>query len=202
MKLLYATTNYSKIHNMKRRLEGLPIEIVTPKDLNIDIDVIENSNDTCGNALKKAQAYYDIAHIPTIAADVSLYIEKVPKNLQPGLYVRRVNGKVLTDEEMLNYYQNLIDTVGGKTIGYYVKGLALITDKGAKTIEIKEDDFIFTSIASHKIHKGYPLDSLSINKRTNKYFVDMTDEEAKLESNNFDKESIKFIKDNLLTVAN
>ena len=174
MKLLYATTNYTKIYNMRRRLEGLPIEIITPDELNLDIDVIENSESASGNAIKKAQAYYDLTHLPTIAADVSLYIEKVPDELQPGLYVRRVNGKVLTDDEMLEYYQNLIASVGGKTIGYYVKGLALITEKGIKTIEIKEDEFIFTSIASNKIHKGYPLDSISIDKKTNKYFVDIS----------------------------
>lgn len=198
MKLLYATTNETKIYNMKRRLENLPIEIVTPSDLKLNIDVIENSDNASGNALKKAQAYYSLTHLPTIAADVSLYIDKVPDELQPGLYVRRVNGQVLSDEEMLFYYQKLIASVGGKTNGYYVKGLALITDRGAKTIEIKEDEFIFTSVAASKMHKGYPLDTISIDKKTNKYFVDITDDEAKNNSNNFDYECINFIKDNLL----
>lgn len=195
MKLLYATTNYSKIYNMRRRLENLPIEIVTPEELGLDIEVVENSESVKGNATKKAEVYYNLTHIPTIAADVSLYIEKVPKELQPGLYVRRVNGKVLNDDEMIRYYQNLIASVGGKTIGYYVKGLAIITEKGLKTTEIKEDEFILTSIVSNKIHKGYPLDSLSIDKKTNKYFVDMTDEEFKRNNNNFDQECVKFIKD-------
>ena len=32
--------------------------------------------------------------------DDTLYMEGVPKKLQPGLYVRRVNGKSLTNEDM------------------------------------------------------------------------------------------------------
>ena len=198
MKLLYATTNYTKIYNMKRRLEGLPIEIVTPSELGINADVIENGESASVNAIKKAKAYYEIAKIPTIAVDDSLYIEGVDEDKQPGLFVRRVNGKVLSDDEMLHYYCNLIDEVGGKTIGYYVKGLALVTSDGVKTVEIKEDEFIFTSKPAEKIHKGYPLDSISIDKKTNKYFVDMDDDEA-TSDNNFDKECVKFIKESLLS---
>ena len=40
--------------------------------------------------------------------DDTLYIEGVPKDLQPGLFVRRVNGKSLTDEEMIEHYTNLV----------------------------------------------------------------------------------------------
>lgn len=54
MKLLYATNNNSKIYNMKRRLDNLPIEIVSPKDLNIKLNFVENGN----TAVENAKAYY------------------------------------------------------------------------------------------------------------------------------------------------
>ena len=105
MKVLYATGNDSKVYNMKRRLKGLPIEIVTPKDLGIKVQIIEDGNNAIENAKKKALAYYQKTKIPTIAGDSGLYINNIAKEKQPGLFVRRVNGKELTYNEMIEYYQ-------------------------------------------------------------------------------------------------
>ena len=55
MKLLYATSNNSKVYNMRRRLENIPIEIITPKDLGIYINVIEDGKTAVENAIKKAR---------------------------------------------------------------------------------------------------------------------------------------------------
>lgn len=197
MKLLYATNNYTKIYNMKRRLEGLPIEIVTPKELGIYVDVDENGETAVENAIKKAQAYHNIANMPTIAADVSLYIDNIAAERQPGLFVRRVEGKVLTDEEMLTHYINLVNDAGGKTTAYYIKGLALITEKGLSSIEIKENKFIMTNTPASGLHEGYPIDTISIDPGSNKYYVDMSDEEAKNIEKIFESESVKFIRNNL-----
>ena len=126
MKLLYATKNSAKIYNMKTRLKDLPIELITPKDLNLNLNIIEDGKSTTENALKKARAYYQATNIPTIAGDTSLIISKLPINKQPGLYVRRINGKELTDDEMLNYYLELLNSIGGKSDAYYTTSLALI----------------------------------------------------------------------------
>ena len=37
MKILYATQNAAKVHNMRRRLAGTGIEIVTPADLGVHV---------------------------------------------------------------------------------------------------------------------------------------------------------------------
>lgn len=198
MKLLYATGNNSKVYNMKRRLEGLPIEIVTPKELGIKINVNEDGNSAVCNARKKAQAYYSATKIPTIAGDSGLYIEKLSEDKQPGLFVRRVNGKELTDDEMIAYYQNLIKSIGGQSIAYYITGLALVTENGITDTEIKEDEFLLSSIISENTnHKGNPLDVMSINPITNKYYTEMTDEDFKNLGHIFDIECIDFIKNNL-----
>lgn len=128
VRLLYATNNNSKVYNMRRRLENIPIEIITPKDLGIKVEVIEDGKTAIENAIKKAQAYYEQTKIPTIAGDSGLFIDNIPNDKQPGLFVRRVNGKVLTDNEMIEYYTQLIKSIGGKSTGYYVTGLALITE--------------------------------------------------------------------------
>ena len=56
MKLLYATNNNSKVYNMRRRLENIPIEIITPKELGIKVNVIEDGKTAVENAIKKLEA--------------------------------------------------------------------------------------------------------------------------------------------------
>lgn len=200
MKLLYATNNNSKIYNMKRRLSNLPIEIVSPKDLNIKLNVVENGNTAVENAIKKASAYFEATGIPTIAGDSGLYIENIPEEKQPGLFVRRVDGKELTDDEMIDYYTILVDSIGGKTIAYYITGLAIVTEDGIKTIEIEEDKFILTSKTSKINHRGNPLDVMSIDLNVNKYYTEMSDEDFKKLGQNFDVECLQFISENILNV--
>lgn len=198
MKLLYATNNNSKVYNMRRRLENIPIEIVTPKDLGISINVIEDGQTAVENAVKKAQAYYEKTKLPTIAGDSSLFIDGLSSDTQPGLFIRRVNGKVLSDDEMIEYYTSLIASMGGKCEGYYITGLALITDEGLFTIEIKEDKFILSSTTSKNNHRGNPLDVMTIDPISQKFYTDMTDDDFKNLGHIFDKECVAFLKKHLL----
>jgi len=198
VKLLYATNNNSKVYNMRRRLENIPIEIVTPKELGIKIDVIEDGITAVENAIKKAQAYYEETKIPTIAGDSGLFIDGIPTDKQPGLFVRRVNGKILSDDEMIEYYTKLMESIGGKSTGYYVTGLALITEDGLFTTEISEDKFILSSTISNNNHRGNPLDVMTIDPISKKFYTDMTDEDFKSLGHIFDKECVKFLEKNLL----
>lgn len=196
--LLYATNNNSKVYNMRRRLENIPIKIITPKELGIKVNVIEDGKTAVENAIKKAQAYYEETKIPTIAGDSGLYIDGIPSDKQPGLFVRRVNGKVLSDDEMIEYYTKLIESIGGETTGYYVTGLALITEQGLFTTEISEDKFILSSKISNNNHRGNPLDVMTIDPVSQKFYTDMTDEDFKGLGHVFDKECVKFLQENLL----
>lgn len=198
MKLLYATNNNSKVYNLRRRLENIPIEIITPKELGIKVNVIEDGKTAVENAIKKAQAYYEETKIPTIAGDSGLFIDGIPSDKQPGLFVRRVNGKVLSDDEMIEYYTKLIESIGGKSTGYYVTGLALITEQGLFTTEISEDKFILFSTISNNNHRGNPLDVMTIDPVLQKFYTDMTDEDFKSLGHVFDRECVSFLKKNLL----
>ena len=198
VKLLYATNNNSKVYNMRRRLENISIEIVTPKELGIKIDIIEDGITAVENAIKKAEAYYEETKIPTIAGDSGLFIDGISSNKQPGLFVRRVNGKILSDDEMIEYYTKLIESIGGKSTGYYVTGLALITEDGLFTTEISEDKFILSSTISKNNHRGNPLDVMTIDPVSKKFYTDMTDEDFKSLGHIFDKECVKFLEKNLL----
>ena len=108
MKVLFATTNPAKVKKYKKALEEKGIELITIKDLDFKLNINENGKNAIENAYIKAKAYYDATKITTIGMDNCLFIEELPEEKQPGTHVRRVNGKELTDEEMIEYYTNLI----------------------------------------------------------------------------------------------
>lgn len=190
-KLFYATKNKYKIQNMKDRLKGVEIELITPYDTDIEIDINENGNTVIENAILKAKAYYEKVKIPTIAGDSSLFIEKF--EIQPGLFVRRVDGEYLSDDELENYYIDKLIEVGGESNAYYITGLAIITSEGLKTKEIKEDEFILTSNISRTNRNDDVLGRLEFDRNMNKYFCEMTEEDKKDRNYTFDKECIEFI---------
>ena len=198
MKLLFATTNKSKSKRFNKGLEKENIEIITLSDLNIDIDVEENGESATQNALIKARAYAKEVDLPVMAMDDTLYIEKIPKEKQPGLNVRRINGKRLNDEEMIEYYTNLAKEYGdnGKLTAKWVYGLAIIKDNKEYTYTWNKEDFYIVDKPSNKINPGYPLNTISINKKLNKYFTDITEDDKK-EIKEDESDVIDFLCENL-----
>ena len=178
-KVLFATGNESKVKRFKDGLLRNGIEIITIKDIDEDIEVSEDGKDAIENALIKARAYAKGLDMPVFAMDDSLYIDNIPDDKQPGLYVRRVNGKRLSDEEMLTYYSNLAHEYGedGKLTCRWVYGIAVINNGVESTYTWNKDDFYIVDKPSDKIDPGYPLNTISINKKLNKYFTDMTKED-------------------------
>lgn len=199
-KILFATGNMAKVN---RFLEGLltkNIQILTLKDIDINLNIEENGKDAIENALIKARAYYEKTKIPTLAMDDTLYLENVPINKQPGMYVRRVGGKTLSDDEMISYYSALAKEYGnnGKLTARWIYGMALIKDGKEYTYTWSKDDFYIVSTPSNIINPGYPLNTISINKKLNKYFTDMTAED-KLEVKEDESDVIEFISTNILS---
>ena len=196
MQLLYATGNESKICNMRYRLTGYDVEIITPKDLGIHIDVDESGSTPIENARLKAKAYYEKTGLPTLAADSGLYVDDIPSDVQPGLFVRRVNGKTLSEDEMITHYSNLAARYGGKLNARYITGLVLIVDGQEYTAEIPDDDFIITCEPNpNRQHRGNPLDVVTICPANGKYINDCSLDELSALASSFDKKCIKFLQE-------
>ena len=157
------------------------IEIITINDIDKKQDIIENGKDAVENALIKARAYAKVCDIPVFAMDDNLYIDNLLKEKQPGMYVRRVNGKRLTDDEMIEYYSNLAKVYGknGRLTCRWVYGIAIINNGHEYTYTWSKEDFYIVDKPSNKINPGYPLNTISINKKLNKYFTDITEDDKK-----------------------
>ena len=181
--IIFATSNETKSKRFNNGLKKLGIEVLSLKDIDMKLDVEEDGTTAIENALIKARECYKKTKKPSMGMDDTLYMEGVPEDKQPGLFVRRVNGKSLTDEEALEYYTNLVKEYGkdGRINCKWIYGLAVINDKGEEsTYTWSKDDFYMVSTRSDKINPGYPLNSISKYKKLDKYFTDVTDEDMKL----------------------
>ncbi len=181
--ILFATGNESKSKRFSKGLYEKGIEVLSLKDVNIELDIEENGDSAIDNALIKAKACYNKTKIPSMGMDDTLFMEGVPLDKQPGLYVRRVNGKSLTDEEMIEYYTNLVKEYGknGKINCKWIYGLAVINENGEEfTYTWYKDNFYMVSSKSDVLNPGYPLNSISKYKSLDKYFTDITDDDMNL----------------------
>ena len=190
MKVLFATTNPSKIKRYSEKLKEKNIDVLTIKDLGINLKPEETGKNAIENAYIKAKAYYDETKIITIGMDNNLYIEELPKEKQPGTHVRRVNGKELNDDEMIEYYSNLVKNYGGKLTAKWVYGMVIYDGKKPKEYSWSKNHFYFVDTPCKKRNPGYPLDSMSIMPECNKYFVDLTEEDRKKNKENYQEDDV------------
>ena len=181
MQILYGTGNPAKIDAMRRRLNFLSVEIIGLKDMHTELpDIVEDGKTPLENARKKAFAYYEAFRMPVFSCDSGLYIDGLPEKIQPGVHVRTVNGKYLSDEEMLAYYSGLAEKYGNLTARYrnaicFVKDKEHIYEAMEKSME--SQPFILTAKPHKILKKGFPLDSLSIDRKTGKYYYDLDEGE-------------------------
>jgi len=180
LEIIYGTRNLAKVMSMKKMLCGLDLQL---KDLSFfeHLPVVEEiGSSPLDNARAKAETYYRFFASPVFACDSGLYIEGLDSGLQPGAKVRRKGSKVLNDDEMIDYYKKLLEGLGGQAVARYRNAIFLIFDDDQKCWLMDdriEETFYLVSRPHPSRVEGFPLDSLSIDIRSGKYFVDLTDEE-------------------------
>lgn len=184
MKLLYGTGNPAKLSAMQNRLGQLDIELIGLNDLRAEgrviPEVVENGNTPLENARLKAMAYYQAFQIPVFSCDSGLYFDNVPDEIQPGVHVRNVNGKCLSDDEMIDYYSGLVK-IYGNLVARYRNAICFVMDNThiyeAMEPTMESERFILTDQPHSTIRKkGFPLDSISLDIKTNQYYYDLPEE--------------------------
>ena len=193
IKLLYGTGNPSKLRYMKETVKELNMEVIGLKDVDLEVAPIDESgNDPLENAKIKALAYYKAYKKPVFSCDSGLYIEGLEEQRQPGVHVRRVEGKTLTDEEMIVYYSSLARELGGEIKAKYRNAICLVMDEENIFFydgeDIASESFIIISNPHKNRYKGFPLDSLSIHIESRKYYMDIEKneyEESMIQSSGF-----------------
>ena len=180
--LIYGTRNPSKLTAMIRSVEGLPVQIVGLNAVNADLpEAPENGKEPLDNAKEKATFYYQKLSQPVFSVDSGLFFKEVKPEDQPGVFIKRVNGTELNDTEMMAYYRNLAARYGGKLTAYYKNAVCLVMDKNNVHCfdgsSIHTDHFYLVDKPHRIIKAGFPLDSLSIDIKSGKYYYDLTEKQ-------------------------
>jgi XTP/dITP diphosphohydrolase len=98
--LLIATNNHGKVRELQDLLKGTGIELITPSEINLDLDVIENGHTYAENAARKAMAFAQASRLISLADDSGLEVDALDG--APGLYSARYgsqNGEKLSDKD-------------------------------------------------------------------------------------------------------
>jgi len=175
--ILYGTTNPAKLAHMRRMLSALPIEIAGIREIGAAVpDVEETGGTPLENARLKALSCFQALQRPVFACDSGLRIEGLPEAEQPGVHVRMVNGRRLTDAEMTAHYAAIARRMGGKAMARYQNAICLITADGAlhehDGEDISGETFYLVDVPHAKRVPGYPLDCLSVRPDTGQYYND------------------------------
>lgn len=96
MKLAIATNNAHKLSEIKAILGNSFEELLSLKELGIDIDVEETGTTLEENSHLKARTICDICNLPTLADDTGLMVDAL--NGAPGVYSARYAGEAHDDK--------------------------------------------------------------------------------------------------------
>ncbi len=179
MELLYGTTNEGKLLVMRRALSPLGITVIGLKGIEKIPVVQETGSSPLENARLKANAYFKAFQVPVFSCDTGLYFKNVPAEYQPGIYVRRPLGYEMTDEELTEYYREMAQKFGDLQAQYRN---AVCFCKSAQEVYESDDlrlsgkPFVLTSRPHCRSQAGFPLDRLSIQISSGKYYYDLPED--------------------------
>lgn len=192
--VLFATMNPAKVAKYQQKLAENGVKLMTLRDLDFGLSVEESGKSAIENARIKARAYYEKVKIPTIGMDNCLFFEGVKLEDQPGTHVRRIGGRELNDEEMIAHYTELVRRYGGKLTARWVYGMVLCDERGEQEFSWSLENFYMVTEPCERRNVGYPLDSITIVPKFNKYLAEMTQAEiAEMNTKDMDGEVVEFI---------
>lgn len=177
MEILFGTGNPAKLNHMRETLDGLPISLIGLYDIAKPTpSIVENGNSPLENAKIKAKIYYETFKMPVFSCDTGLFIDDLDENRQPGIHVRNIGKKRLSDDEMVRYYSSLAEEMGGFMYARYINAICFIMDDREYSYQgedISSEKFIISNRPHPKKEDGFPLDALSIHIPTGKYYYDI-----------------------------
>ena len=100
-KIILASNNAGKIKEYQNAFKDLNVEILSLKDIGLNIDIKETENNFKGNALLKARTIYNKVKMPVLADDSGIIVNALPKYL--GVKSKRfsTSGKDIDNNHLL-----------------------------------------------------------------------------------------------------
>lgn len=128
-RLLFATNNPGKQREIRRILEGLPLEIFFPGDMGIDLDPEETGGTFQENALLKAEAFAEKAPGMLVAAEDSGLVVPALRG-EPGVRSARYGGTRDNAAHNVLLLEQMRGLEGEQRAAYYEAVVVLLDEAG------------------------------------------------------------------------
>ena len=171
MKFVLATHNPNKIREMGAILGQFDVEVVSPKELGITVDVEETGSTFAENAMLKAKAICELAKLPAIADDSGLCVDAL--NGAPGVYSARYGG---LDDDVARYRLLLENLRGAGTRAAHFHTSVVCCFPNGDVLEA-EGDCHGTIAYAPQGENGFGYDPVFFVPELRKTFAQLTPEE-------------------------
>ena len=173
-KLLIATNNKGKLKEFQDLLKDTGIELITPADINLDLEVEEDGITYAENAVKKAKAFARASGLISLADDSGLEVDALDG--APGLYSARYHPKPgASDADRRTY---MLENLQGKpqpwTAHFHATIAIAMTDKD---IHIVEGNCYGEIIPEERGTGGFGYDPIFLFPKLNKTMAELEMEE-------------------------
>lgn len=172
MKLAIATNNQHKLQEIRAILGDSFEELLSLKDLGIDVDVEETGTTLEENALIKARAILDLSGIATLADDTGFMVDAL--NGAPGVYSARYAGEEHDDAKNRALLLKNLDGVKDRSAHFATVIALCYPDGKTLTATGRVDGEI---LLSERGTEGFGYDSLFFSTELGKTFAEATQAE-------------------------
>ena len=172
MKLAIATNNRHKLQEIRAILGDSFEELLSLKDLGIDVDVEETGTTLEENALIKARAILALSGIATLADDTGLMVDAL--NGAPGVYSARYAGEEHNDAKNRSLLLKNLNGVKDRSAHFATVIALCYPDGKTLTASGRVNGEI---LLSERGTEGFGYDSLFFSTELGKTFAEATQAE-------------------------
>lgn len=180
MKLLIATHNSAKIHELQQFLQPLVekgVHLVSLEDVGIDEEPEETGTTIEENAILKAKYYAEITNLPALADDGGFEIDAL--NGEPGVKSNMWLGYKATDRELIDHtLARMKDVPEDKRQARLILCLCYFNpnNQTCATVQTSINGHVAQKEAPHFV-PGFPFRAVHLVEPFNKYYDELTEEE-------------------------
>ena len=174
-KLLIATTNKGKIRELHAtlRVDNLGLQLLTPADIGLNLEVEEDGSTYAENATKKALAFARASGLTSLADDSGLEVDALDG--APGLFSARYSAKPgATDADRRAY---LLENLRGKPRPWKARFVATVAIAGPEgSVELAEGTCPGEIIPEERGSGGFGYDPIFFLPELGKTMAELPEE--------------------------
>jgi XTP/dITP diphosphohydrolase len=173
-RVILASNNLHKIEEIKRILRAFPFEVISLKEANIDIEVLEDGKTFEENAYKKAKEIMELTNEICLADDSGLEVYALDN--APGVYSARFSGEPCNDMRNNEKLLAMLSEVSEKERrARFVSSLVMLFPDGK---DIRVEGYVEGTIGHVGVgSNGFGYDPLFIIPHLGKTFAELTSDE-------------------------